>query len=69
MVRRIRVSTPKQSDFDRITLTPDGKMRFRTGKAKDMVAGMRAGTKLSDTNVFNSLAGWSNGYVTFTLVE
>jgi hypothetical protein len=69
MARRINVSTPRQPDFDRITLTPDRKMRFLTGKARDIVAGMRAGTELSDTAIFNTMAGWSNGYVTFTLVE
>lgn len=69
MARKLRVSTPRQPDFDQITLTSNGHLRFLTGKAKDIVAGMRAGTELSDTAIFNGLAGWSNGYVTITLVE
>ena len=53
--------------LDRVTLSPDGKVSYETGRAEPMFLTWTSGG-LSESEAFEMRTDWSNGYVTSKLV-
>lgn len=52
--------------IDRVTLSPDGKVSYDTGRAEPMIQTLVA-QGLTPSQAFEARTGWSNGYITATL--
>lgn len=55
-------------EIDRVTLTPDGRLEFATGAARDMFDSL-IGLGMSESQAFEMRTGWSNGYVLAALAK
>lgn len=61
-MKNLRVTDLDGDEFDVLSLVK-GSIRYSTGIAKDMIEKIQKSSGLADADLFDTLDGWSNGYI------